>query len=287
MTSNYKCNLIIPGAAKSGTSTLHDMLSRHPDVCMSYPKEPQFFTFADRYDAGPAHHNAIFQEPVRAKYFGESSQCYFTSEIAIKRIASELDNAKVIIVLRDPVDRLISQYMWNFRRGTERDALKIAIRDRGEDTGYIFDARINRYREIGGYLAFSRYSKFVRPWIDQFGLTNTMILRFDDLVDSQSAVLEKCCEFLKLDLLDSLPAIKKNPTSSTTSVVLSPQLRRVFSHILSWLKETKTYSYFTLSILRLFTKDPSGLICEEAINEIEEILKDDIEYYRSLANLSL
>ncbi len=127
MKSEYLCNLIIPGAGKSGTSSLHAALTAHPQICGSNPKEPQFFSFPERYALGPDHHNAYFSCDGSAKYYCEGSQCYFVHEDAIKRIAESLDNPQIIIMLRDPVDRLLSHYAWNFKRGAEKASLGEAI----------------------------------------------------------------------------------------------------------------------------------------------------------------
>ena len=56
----YRCNLIVPGFPKSGTSSLHDYLNLHPDICMSSPKECHFFAIENRYENGCKFHNKIF-----------------------------------------------------------------------------------------------------------------------------------------------------------------------------------------------------------------------------------
>ncbi len=62
--SEFLCNLVIPGAGKSGTSSLHTLLGEHPRIHMSSPKEPQFFSFDDLYQKGAESHNRIFEEGV-------------------------------------------------------------------------------------------------------------------------------------------------------------------------------------------------------------------------------
>ena len=131
--TDYLCNLVVPGAGKSGTSSLCGVLSQHPEICMSRPKEPQFFSFDDRFERGPAFHNRIFGHcSAPARYYAEASQCYFADERAIERISRSLKRPKIVIMLRHPVDRAISQYNWNFRRGIEKDPIENAVRDRGE-----------------------------------------------------------------------------------------------------------------------------------------------------------
>ena len=104
--SEYLCNLVIPGAAKSGTSSLHDLLDQHPEVNMSKPKEPQHFSFEDLYMRGAVAHNSLFRNDKKYRYHGESSQCYMIHHVAMKRIKDSLSCPKIIIILRHPVDRL-------------------------------------------------------------------------------------------------------------------------------------------------------------------------------------
>ena len=120
---NYICNLMIPGAAKSGTSSRHDLLGQHRDIDMSKPKEPQHFSFDDLYEGGAEAHNGPFRSDGTYRYHGESSQCYMFHPVAMRRIKQHLPSPKIILRLRDPVAQLWSQYQWNYRRAVERAPL--------------------------------------------------------------------------------------------------------------------------------------------------------------------
>jgi hypothetical protein len=198
--SDYLCNLIIPGAAKSGTSSLHGIIGHHPDVAMSSPKEPQFFSFDDLYSEGSEYHNSLFRHAKSdAVIYGESSQSYFVHQRAIDRIHRSLDNPKIIILLRHPLERLLSHYRWNYKLAVETKSLEVALRERGDETSYYFDKKVNMYRENGGYLAFSRYSKYVPRWISAFGKENVITVRTHDLKSDQQEVASACFRFLGLD----------------------------------------------------------------------------------------
>ena len=85
--SKYKCNLVVPGFAKSGTSSLHDYLNLHPDICMSSPKECHFFAINNKYENGCEFHNKIFSySSDKALFYGESSTIHSLWEPALKRI---------------------------------------------------------------------------------------------------------------------------------------------------------------------------------------------------------
>ena len=92
MTAEYLCNLVVPGAAKSGTSSLHEALNKHPEICMSEIKEPHYFCRLGKYAQGSSYHNSLFTAEETAKFFGESSTappiwkvflCTFALDIAI------------------------------------------------------------------------------------------------------------------------------------------------------------------------------------------------------------
>src|SRR5690606_3691557 len=120
-------NLIVPGAPKSGTSSLHEYLNLHPDIEMSRVKEPHFFTHNKIYQEGLDFYKKMFLNP-QIKYHGESSTAYFSDQLALKRIQKDVKDVKFILILRNPVERTISHYRWlvshfqefrSFRRSIE------------------------------------------------------------------------------------------------------------------------------------------------------------------------
>lgn len=214
--SEFLCNLIIPGAGKSGTSSLHALLGEHPRILMSEPKEPQFFSFDDLYQKGAESHNQIF-EGWSYDYYGESSQSYFVHEHAIERIEKNLDNPKIILLLRHPVDRLLSHYRWRYKHAVEDRPLMQAIRESGTDTSYKYDPGFGMYAENGGgYIAFSQYSKYVPLWKDSFGEKSVLLLKTEDLKENQEDVASKCFEFLGLPDYDIEDTVHQHKTSKTT-----------------------------------------------------------------------
>src|SRR5205809_6736903 len=115
-----RCNLIIPGFGKSGTASLHSYLALHPDICMSEPKEPGFFAISEAWRRGPEWYDTFFDDDGKPRcWYGESSTIYSIWEPALKRIKESLHSPKFIVLLRDPVQRLISHYKWYWAYGWE------------------------------------------------------------------------------------------------------------------------------------------------------------------------
>jgi hypothetical protein len=114
-----KCNLIVPGFAKSGTISLHEYLALHPDICMFNPKETNFHITAN-WQRGEDWYNSLFRDEGRARlWYGESSTAYSVWEPALERIKKCLRQPRFIVMLRHPVQRLISHYKGFWARNLE------------------------------------------------------------------------------------------------------------------------------------------------------------------------
>jgi len=281
VVDKYLCNLIIPGAPKSGTGSLHSALAKHPQICGSEPKEPQFFSFEERFSLGAKEHNKLFFPKPNVDYYCEGSQCYFAHPQAVERIRDFLECPKIIILLREPIERLISQYTWNYKRGTETSTIEDAIRYRGESNEYIYDDRINSYREVGGYLSFSRYSKWLPLWQKEFGKENVLVLKFEDFKIDQPRVLSKCFSFLGLDEQSFAQQHAVNKTKDTKAVVFSPALLRLSGLLPISLKKRGAYQNFKSLLIRGLTRQPRS-VSNETISRLTALLDKDINLHAQL-----
>src|SRR5919108_5987197 len=105
-------NLIIIGAQKCGTSALHHYLGLHPDIFMSHEKELNFFMQRKNWDKGRAWYESMF--PCNATVRGEASPGYTdypTEPRVAERMHSLIPDAKLIYIVRHPIERMISQYV--------------------------------------------------------------------------------------------------------------------------------------------------------------------------------
>ena len=193
--SEYRCNLVIPGFPKSGTSSLHAYLAQHPSICMSSPKEPHHFSRSDRWEQGAIEHNAIFgQASGSERYFGESSTTYCAWPDAAERTAASLAAPKVIILMRHPIDRTISHYRWMYRLGLESRPLMDALLADG-DTFHPDQSISGMFR---GYLTFSRYADHVPRWEGLIDAEDLILVRSSDLAQYPDATVARLHRFLGL-----------------------------------------------------------------------------------------
>jgi len=111
-------DFLVIGAGKSGSTTLYEYLCRHPDVFMSEIKEPEFFSRDDVYEKGLDWYASLFADARPDQLRGEASTTYMRwphTADASARIAETLPNAKLICILRHPVDRAYSHYCHHMR----------------------------------------------------------------------------------------------------------------------------------------------------------------------------
>jgi len=187
-------NFLIIGAGKSGTTSLHWMLAQHPDVFMSPIKETNYFA----YDASqPA--NARFQVRSREAYLelfrkgtgcsarGEASPVYMDVPEAAGRIHTELPDARLIAILRDPAERAYSAYRMSLR-----------LSKRPFDANLAFAEDATWLRSEGWLVRQGRYAERLRPFLDQFERDRIKLLLFDDLESDPQRLLDDILGFLGL-----------------------------------------------------------------------------------------
>ena len=116
---------IVIGAMKCGTNSLHRYLKLHPQICMSSTKEPNYFVEEKNYAEGIDWYQSLFKDSTKA--LGECSTNYskrpFFQGVA-QRIQAVLPDVKLIYLLRDPVERIISHYRHNFAEGSTHQSFE-------------------------------------------------------------------------------------------------------------------------------------------------------------------
>lgn len=182
-------NLIVIGAGKAGTTSLHYYLDQHPDIYMSKVKEPFFFQ-RDNWRQRLDWYETLFPKasPVR----GEASTSYSAFPVrphVPERIRETVPDAKLIYMVRDPVDRLVAQYSQHRASGKETRPLEEAVTSalRGGDD------------PVNPYLCMSRYATQVERYLEHFPLERLMVIDLVDLQRDPRAVLRDAFAFLGVD----------------------------------------------------------------------------------------
>jgi hypothetical protein len=193
-------SFIIGGAPRSGTTWLYELLDRHPTIYMAKPvsPEPKFFLVDDIYERGLEYYSQRwFQAVPPSQLAGEKSTNYLESPLVAERIALALPTVKLVFVLRDPVERAYSNYLWSKMNGLETEDFDTALRLEPERERAYSD----RFRFARPYSYFSRglYRDLLQPYFDRFDSAQLLVLRFEDIVTNASSVAERLHGFLGVE----------------------------------------------------------------------------------------
>jgi Sulfotransferase family len=227
-------NLFLIGAAKAGTTSVYHELARHPAIYMSPIKEPHFFSRIEPASSRKAffphvddegEYLALFAGATNEEVLGEASTSYLWDRRAAERIKRVVPEARILILLRDPIDRAYSQYWNDVREGIERRSF--------------LDALIEEQRSGPGgwgvsslYIDCGRYGDQVATYLDEFG-DRVLVLFFEDLVRDEARTIADIHSFLGVGPATAGTALPRmNPGSLPRSrlgraLFASGRLRRV------------------------------------------------------------
>ena len=193
-----KVDFLIVGAPKAGTTSLYKYLNQHQDVVMSSVKEPNYFSkeelesqdlyYASKNITDEKDYHSLFQANGEKKKLGEASVSYLFYPKVSKRIFTYNKDAKIIIILRNPVDRAYSHYKMDFRLGfVKRDFEDLVLNNNKE--GSLF------YQQ---YIDLGLYHLQVKSYIDEFGSTNVCVMFYEDLKKDRATFVNNIFSFLNL-----------------------------------------------------------------------------------------
>jgi len=300
-----KPNLFIVGAAKAGTTFLHEALSNHTQINCAIVKEPGYFCTDIRINNFPEplqkkfqkrkifdksgnvipHHNYFFSNiddylkcfdfQSKYKYFVDSSPAYLYSKVAAKKIFEYNPNAKIIIIRRDPVDRAISHLKMNLLTFKDIQPSTIIATDHefGKSSNYEWGCS-NLYIELGKY-----YEQFKR-YIEIFPKKNILIIDFKELSKGKEKLQQELSEFLQIENL-YLPLQKTNESKQIKYQIFTHLIRITRKYNIQELlpKNFKSIIKSKLSAqenaIKLSEDDRLFLYSffEEDINKLENLLR--------------
>ena len=212
-------NFFIVGAAKAGTTSLYNYLEDLPEVYMSSLKEPGYFLTSDdilnrkfmNLIQDKEKYLSFFKDVKNEIAIGEATSLYLCDPDSANYIHQVVPNAKIIIILRNPVERAYSNFLM-FRQTNENLSFHRAIHRNFSDPDYDLTRR---------YLELGFYAKQVKKYLDVFGEKNVKILIFEEFIDDVTHTLKDVLTFLGV----------KNKTIEVSDKKYNPYLepRTIFS----------------------------------------------------------
>ena len=218
-------NFIIIGAAKCGTTSLYKYLIQHPNIKSGLQKEPSFFN--TYFEKGPIWYRANF--PINRQNFitGEASPGYFCYSPAPQRIANLIPSIKLIVLLRNPVDRVYSLYYHNLKHSGNKDTLPFeqAIKKEAERLDNKLRKIINDEKNYDrkdyyflhkkyyhyAYLRRCIYIDYIKHWMQIFPKDQFLILQSEDLFKYPQKTYAQVLNFMNLPYYSLQKYRKYNP----------------------------------------------------------------------------
>lgn len=294
-------NFVIIGAGKAGTTSLYEYLGEHPQIYMSPKKEPRFFAVEDeeinfqgpddtrfKFINSIDDYQKLFNRVSDEIAIGEASPIYLTTPKAPQRIHHHIPNAKIIAILRDPIERAYSNFLDSLSRGIETT-------DNFSEAMLLEEERIkNRWAPHWHYKRKGFYFSLLKPYFELFDKKNIKIYFFEDLIKDPQKIVKDIYRFLGVDHYFSPDfSIRHNPSGI-------PRSKRLHTYFLQriWSKGSKVnrsigskiandlLQQIESSIFRLNLKEKPK-ISKETRKEFIDVYKEDILNLQDLVNRDL
>jgi len=291
-------NFLIVGAAKAGTTSLYHYLKQHPQIFMSALKEPKFFALEGKKlnFNGPSQHintdsvnnlkdyRALFADVTTEKSIGEASPLYLYDNQAAKQIHSRLPEAKLIVILRDPVERAFSSFAHLVREGYETLSFEEGLAEENKRIQENW-APLWYYQDKGFYYEqLKRYYKL-------FAASQIKVYLFEELCNDPMGLLRSIYNFLGVDAdfvpdltkcnVSGVPKSKafqalltqKNPIKSAAKALLPGSLRR------SLYRELKTRNLGEKPVLSVETRHQLQALYREDTLQLQTLINRDLSHW--------
>jgi hypothetical protein len=193
---------IIGGAPRSGTTFLAQSLDRHPDVYMGKPfiPEPKVFLIpATHEDEYGARYARLFGAAAGFRARGEKTSNYFESADACARIRATLPEVRLIFLLREPVARAYSNYLWSRKNGLETLPFEEAIACEGQRPSPLPPEKA--HAKPFDYLERGKYATFAHRYLSAFGRDRIAFFLFEEIVRQPEKTLSEIQRFIGVEPL--------------------------------------------------------------------------------------
>lgn len=209
--STHRTDFFIVGNSKSGTTALYKFLDQHPSVCMSTPKEPNYFAADLVHDHGvgafqrrpPDDYVACFDEARPGQLRGDASACYLYSTVAAQRIAIHNPEARILIMLREPVDFLHSYHLQMLKNPVSEGetvrafAEALALEPARKEGRHLPDGCC--VPSLLYYMDRVRYAEQVERYLSRFPRDQVFVIIYDDFRADNRAIVRDVLRFLHVD----------------------------------------------------------------------------------------
>lgn len=184
-------NMLIAGAPRCGTTSIYRGLAIHPDIFFPEKKELWFFYNQKEWQKGIEWYADQFKGHVNEKIIAEATPLYFCCQKSIKRISRVLPGVKILLVLRNPVDRAVSHYWFNVKKSNESLSIDEALeRDLSESREWKLPKGALNYVGIG------MYDVHIQNILRYFKRNQVHTVIFEEMLNNQEKTFVEIYDFL-------------------------------------------------------------------------------------------
>ncbi len=270
-------NAILGGAQKSGTTTLHRLLETHPQIYFPpRPQEIHYFDLERNFARGLGWYARFFAGWSGEAVVAQTSPLYLYEPLAAARIAAALPAARLLFVLRNPIDRAYSHYWHEVRYGYEASSFEEALaaepeRLRGGETA----------RRHYSYLDRGRYGRQLARYFAALPREQILVALYDDLARDPAAIARRVASFLGVSEGWDLPAAAAAERHNPAMVPRWPLAQRALRPFRGVPGLARLVDGLNLRQARYPAMAPAtrARLCEELAGEAEELAR--------LANLAV
>ncbi|MCB0165884.1 MAG: sulfotransferase domain-containing protein [Anaerolineae bacterium] len=212
-----KVKFVIAGAQKSGTTALHKYLYVHPNLCMTKKKELHFFDNDARFTGTSVdytRYHAFFSPNLQQRLCGEGTPDYMYWYSAPRRIWEYNPAMKIIIILRNPIDRAFSAWNMEIFRRREFLSFQEAIRNESQRIREVMPLQHRVY----AYVDRGFYTDQIRRVWHFFPKSQTLFLKSEHLRNDPQTALDRVCDFLGVAKMPGIKPYIVNAKSYVTSM---------------------------------------------------------------------
>tara|TARA_Y100001968_G_scaffold329792_1_gene379978 strand:- start:538 stop:1422 length:885 start_codon:yes stop_codon:yes gene_type:complete len=285
-------NFMCLGVAKSGTTTLYDILRQHPDVYIPSFKEPHFFDIVENFENGLKWYEDNYYKKADNKIIADFTPSYFFDKYAPKRIFDSLGkDMKFVVIFRNPLDRAYSHYLHSKRDNHEIENFELALE--------LEVSRLDKYERQSDYLYYLRhsyvqqglYAQMLERYLKYFSLDNFLFIHFEEeFLKQRDLIINNLLDFIDVDTSVVLNTnIKSNPSSKARSKFFKKIMnkRGWFRDMIKFMVPSKQFrQIINNKIQRINIKEFKPIPLTDELKSIllEKYFRDDISNLERILN---
>lgn len=279
-----KVDFFIVGAPKAGTTSLYHYLNEHPEVEMSSQKEPDYFSDYALLEQGMYYgknridninkYHGLFT-PNAVKLRGEASVSYLFYNDVPQKIKDYNQKSKIIIILRNPIDRAFSHYLMDYRLGLVSESFEDIINKKSKHK--------NAHLFYQQYIQVSEYAPQIKRYLNVFKRQNILFIDYEDFKNDVAEVVNNVYLFLGVND-DFQPNLNKK--HNTYTLPKNGIIRYIYSFVSFRNFLSSIFSKGLVESIRnsLFINDRKPKLSNANREFLNEFFKEDLRELNTLLN---